>query len=143
MEPTVDTLRPGERIGLGDELGGELEGSPLARMDVRIPFLPRAVEDPATIPDGGFQIGNIKTEASSLFLHTTFTIGTTYSTDVIFPAASAIYRNPAGQIVGGASTTGLIDPSGTLLPDAKIETWSIFPDVATTEVYVDPGLLIP
>lgn len=138
---TVGVLRPGEKIGLGGELiSGELAGAVVERVEAKVPYMPEAAA-PGSVPDGGFEVGNISTEASSLFLKTSFTVSTTYSTDVIFPVASAIYRNSAGAIVGGATTTGLVEPGGTLVPQAEISTWSIFPDVASTEVYIDPGLI--
>lgn len=141
---TVDMLRPGEKTGYGDEIfGSALGGATVERIEVVVPYIPKAVEDPSTIPDGAFQVGDIRTESSALFLHTTFSISTTYPTNLIFPVGYAIYRNSAGQIIGGASTTGLVAPDGAVPGEAKISTWSIFPDFAAAEVYIDPGLITP
>jgi hypothetical protein len=143
-DDTVEMLRPGEKTGVGDALLTEIVGGPVQRVEVVIPYLEEPVADPSVIPDGAFQVGNIHTEASSLFLETTFSISTTYSTDRIgIPIAFAIYRSSAGKIVGGASTTGLVLPDGTVPAQAKLTAAGIFPDVASTEIYVQPSVIVP
>jgi hypothetical protein len=43
--------------------------------------------------------------------------------------------------VGGASTTGLVAP-GRLRPRNQLSSYGIFPDVMSTEIYVQPSIIL-
>ena len=142
-DDTVEILRPGEKTGVGDALISPIVEGPVERVEVVIPYLEEPLDDPSLIPDGAFQIGDIHTSATGLCLETTFSISTTYDTSRLgIPVAYAVYRNSAGKIVGGASTTGLVAPGGTVPPRNKLSSYGIFPDVASTEIYVQPSIVL-
>jgi hypothetical protein len=132
---TVFVLRPGEKVGVGDELWGELTAE-VARIEV----VPGPSPYPADVPDEGTLtaegINTVDEEYGGL--KTTFTIASTYAEQVDSPNVYAIYRDAGGAIIGGAR--GYMDfvPAGGKTA-AEITTFEVIPNVATTEVYADPS----
>lgn len=134
---TVYVLRPGEKMGLGDEFFGEDLAGEIADLQVQ-------VGEPSDygmddVPDEGtLTAEGITTTADDYGLSTTFTVTSTYDQQIDSPYAYAIYRDAGGKIIGGS--TGYLDfvpANGSSA--GEISSWEAIPNVASTEVYIDPG----
>ena len=134
---TIYVLRPGEKIGIGDEFFGDTFATDVARIDIQVGEpSDYGMED---VPDeGALTAEGITTTASDYDLTTTFTARSTYAQQVDSPYAYAIYRDSGGNIIGGS--TGYLDfiaANGTTA--GEVSSWEAIPNVAGTEVYLDPG----
>lgn len=133
----VYVLRPGETMGLGDEFYGENFASDVAEVQIQ-------VSEPSEyglddVPDEGtLTAEGVTTTSDEYGLTTTFTATSTYGEQIDSPQAYAIYRDAAGAIIGGS--TGYLDfiaPNGSTA--GEVTSWDLIPNVASTEVYIDPG----
>jgi hypothetical protein len=134
---TIYVLRPGEKIGIGDEFYGTTLTGPIDRVDVQ-------VSEPANysvgeVPDEGtLTAEGITTTADDYGVNTTFTATSTYAEQIDSPNAYAIYRDAAGKIIGGS--LGFLDfvpANGSVA--AEVSSYELIPNIASTEVYPDPG----
>jgi hypothetical protein len=131
-------LRPGERIGFGDELWTSDVTQPIAKLGVRFPDDgDYKIDDP---PDGAYATGDPTTEIGVLGHVTTFAISRTYEGAVgELAVAGAVYRDSAGKIIGGAAAQ--VTFSGDEAA-GELQTYTAIPGVAATEVFAAPtGLL--
>lgn len=131
----IGTIRPGEKQALADELFGEDLLGGLTRFDVQVGDIESAISDPETVPDGSFEVGEPETVSDDYNTVTKFHASWTYTEDDLYPTATVIFRNAAGQIIGGTSGIGGEGSES----DFEVGTWSVIPDIAATEVYMDPG----
>ena len=134
---TIYVLRPGEKMGVGDEFFGTTFATEVDRIDVQVSepdnFGRSEVPDEGTLTAEG-----INTAVSDYTMTTTFTAKSTYAQQIDSPYAYAIYRNDAGEIVGGSyGFLDFIPADGSTA--AEITSWEAIPNVASTEVYLDPG----
>lgn len=134
---TIYVLRPGEKMGVGDEFFGTTFTTEVDRIDVQVSepdnFGRSDVPDEGTLTAEG-----INTSASDYNMKTTFTAKSTYAQQIDSPYAYAIYRNDAGEIIGGSyGFLDFIPANGSTA--AEITSWEAIPNVASTEVYLDPG----
>ncbi len=136
---TIYVLRPGEKIGIGDEFYGTTFTADVSQLDVQ-------VSEPSDygsseVPDEGtLSAEGITTTADDFSISTTFTATSTYAQQIDSPYAYAIYRDAGGAIIGGS--TGYLDfiaANGSTAGD--VSSWDLIPNVASTEIYLDPGYL--
>lgn len=138
---TIGTIRPGEKLGFGDEMYGEDLAEGIDRLEIQIPDHSDSVTDASEVPDGGFEVSELTTTPGDYNLVTNFTLASTYSTDdVSYPSTYVIYRDADGKIVGAAWGAASFE-GGHQTAEVEVTTYDIIPDVETTEVYVDPGYI--
>jgi hypothetical protein len=134
---TIYVLRPGEQMGLGDEFFGDTFSTEVDSIDVQVSEPSNySVDD---VPDEGtLTAEGITTTADDYSVTTKFTATSTYGQQLDYPSAYAIYRNTAGDIIGGSSgSLDFVAANGSTA--GEVSSWDLIPDVATTEVYLDPG----
>jgi hypothetical protein len=134
---TIWVLRPGERIGIGDEFYGTTLAGPIERVEVNVgePSNFSAEEVPA---EGTLTAEGITTSADDYSVTTTFTATSTYAEQVDSPSVYAIYRDANGQIIGGSfGFVDFVPANGSVA--GEIRSYEVIPAIAITEVYLDPG----
>lgn len=127
---------PGQTVGIS-RAGIALGGDPV-ELDVGVENI--HWDDPAN--HGETTASGVETTVDAAgFATTSFTASSTYTDDLPAPFAWVVYRNAAGEIVGGDT-----DPlSGPLSPgeatDDEVRTDGPVPDIdeAQTEVWIEPG----
>jgi hypothetical protein len=138
---TIGTIRPGEKLGFGDELYGEDLGEGIERLEIQIPDHSDSVTDASEVPDGAFEVSELTTQPDDYNLVTNFTLASTYSTEIVsYPSTYVIYRNADGKIVGAAWGAASFE-GGHSTAAVEVTTYDVIPDVETTEVYIDPGYI--
>jgi hypothetical protein len=128
----VAVVSPGARLGLGAEISDPLPNG-IGRLDIRTEG-----REGETVPSGTFTVADVSTSSDEFGVYTTFVVSSSYAVEFELMPAYAVYRDAAGRIVGGAS--GLIDlipPRGRA--NGEVTAFAVVPNVARTEVYVDPG----
>jgi hypothetical protein len=134
---TIYVLRPGEQMGLGDEFFGDTFSAEVDSIDVQVSEPSNySIDD---IPDEGtLTAEGITTTADDYSVTTRFTATSTYAQQLDFPSAYAVYRNTDGDIIGGSSgSLDFVAANGSTA--GEVSSWDLIPDVATTEVFLDPG----
>ncbi len=129
----VAVVNPGASLGLGAEISDPLPKG-IGRLDVRT----EAGGEVESVPGGAFTVANVSTSSDEFGVYTTFVVSSSYDVEFELSHAYAVYRDGAGRIVGGAN--GLIDlipPRGRA--NGEVTAFSVVPNVARAEVYVDPG----
>jgi len=134
---TVYVLRPGEKLGIGDEFYGESFPSDVAELQVQ-------VSEPSDygvgdVPDEGtLTAEGINTTSDEYGITTTFTATSTYEQQIDSPYVYAIYRNAEGDIIGGSyGFLDFIAANGSTA--GEVTSYEAIPNIAATEVYLDPG----
>jgi hypothetical protein len=128
----VAVVNPGARLGLGAEVSDPLPNG-IGRLDIRTE---EGGGDP--VPQGAFTVADVATSSDEFGVYTTFIVSSSYDVEFELSYAYAVYRDAAGQIIGGAN--GLIDlipPGGRAT--GEVTAFAVVPNVARAEVYVDPG----
>jgi hypothetical protein len=134
---TIHVLRPGEKMGLGDEFFGDTFAADVDRIDVQVSE-PSGLGSEAVPADGTLTAEGITTTADDYSVTTKFTAKSTYAEQLDYPSAYAIYRNAEGNIIGGSTgTVDFIPANGSVA--AEVRSWEAIPNIATTEIYLDPG----
>jgi hypothetical protein len=134
---TIYYIPPGGKIGLGDEPYEEL--AEVAEVDVQASIPSYAGEADET---GEIAVDGISTTEDSSTWKTTFTATSSYEVQIDSPYAYVIYRNSAGDIVGGSyNFMNVMEPGGST--SGEVSSYEPIPgvDPSKTEVYVDPGYL--
>jgi hypothetical protein len=134
---TVYVLRPGEKLGIGDEFYGENFPAEIAELQVDVgePSDYGAEEVPE---EGTLTAEGITTTSDEYGLETTFTARSTYAEQVDSPMAYAIYRDASGKIIGGSyDYLDFIPPNGSVA--ASVQSYELIPNVGSTEIYIDSG----
>jgi hypothetical protein len=137
---SVGTIRPGEKMGFGDEMYGEDLQDGIDRLEIQVRHDSADPANPADIPEGGFDVANVDLTSDEYNMTVTFDLTSTYSVeDVGYPSIYVIFRNAEDEIVGAAWGSASFDTE----PQASVEvtTYDVIPDVENTEVYVDPGYI--
>jgi hypothetical protein len=135
VDNTIWVLMPGQVMGLGED---PYDGAD-AVTDLQI-----TVGEPSTweSPDGYGEVtaDGITTSVDDYGAPTSaFTATSTYS-EQVEPYSYVIYRNAAGDIVGGGyGSMNFVPANGTSA--GEVSSYSSIPDIDTaqTEVYLDPG----
>lgn len=136
------TLQPDEELGIGYLGLGGVDGEP-AELEIQptgeLP-LPGGTD-----ASGSVTVSNIEStmDSSTGFVTTTFEAESSYPDDLINPLTHVIYRDSAGDIVGGK----LGGSPGPLIPDSSImgqvesgaDLSELDIDLDQTEVYIDPA----
>jgi hypothetical protein len=137
-DQNIGVLLPGQKMGLGDEPYDVAANA--ATMQVTVGE-PSSWESPDNY--GEITVEGISTNVDDYGAPTaSFTATSTYGEQIDSPYAYAIYRNAAGDIVGGSyGFMNFLPANGSTA--GEITSYSSIPDVdgAGTEVYVDPGYL--
>lgn len=150
---TIGLVQPGEQLAVAGALNtvslGILDPGTTDVAEMEIAFGEPGFD--ATYgdlpPDGTIEVSAIASLAEANGDHeTTFTMTSTYPVEIQEPKAYLIYRNAAGDIIGGARSGGL-DGAMPFLPADGSATFTItailpvqnLADIAETEVYIDPG----
>jgi hypothetical protein len=136
---TIYMLRPGQKMGIGDEFFGENLTAEVADVQVN-------VSEPenwslSDIPEEGvLEAEGVTTTTSDYDVTTTFTIRSTFDQQISSPYGYAIYRDASGNIIGGS--TGYLNfvPAGGTTA-GEITSWEVIPNIASTEVYIDVGFI--
>ncbi|HLM64137.1 MAG TPA: FxLYD domain-containing protein [Acidimicrobiales bacterium] len=134
---SINYLAPGASIGQGDEPYEEIPE--VAEIQVQAAIPSYASEPSAT---GELTTEGISTTDDGSTLTTTFTVSSTYDVQLDGPYGYVIYRNAAGDIIGGSyDFLSIVQAGGTT--SAEVSSYELIPDVdpAQTEAYVDPGYL--
>lgn len=137
---TVGTIRPGEKMGFGDEMYGEDLQDGIARLEIQVRNDDAELANPADVPEGGFEVANVEVTSDDYNMSVTFDLTSTYTVDEVgYPSTYVVFRNAAGEIIGAAWGSASFDDE----PQAAVEvtTYDVIPDVDTTEVFVDPGYI--
>ena len=134
---TIYVLRPGQKMGVGDEFFGENFATDVDSIDIQ-------VSEPSDygsedVPDEGeLTAEGITTSADDYGVTTTFTAKSTFGEQVDSPYAYAIYRDANGKIIGGSyDILDFIAANGSTA--AEVRSFETIPNIASTEVYIDPG----
>jgi hypothetical protein len=133
---TIYLIQPGAKVGLGDEPYEEI--AEVAEMEVQA-SVPSYTEPAEEL--GEITAGDISTTEDSSW-KTTFTATSTYEVQLDGPYAYVIYRNTAGDIVGGSyGFMNVVEAGGST--SGEVTSYEPIPgvDPAKTEVYVDPGYI--
>jgi hypothetical protein len=133
---TVGIIRPGETLGYGDELYGANLANGIGSLEVQFG---EGISSSDAPPEGTLTVSNVNTTNDDYSTTTTFTVASDYADQVDFAEPYAIYRDANENIIGGG--TGFMDfipPGGE--QTGEISSFEAIPNIATTEVYVDPGL---
>jgi hypothetical protein len=134
---TVNVLRPGQRMGLGDEFYGENFASDVA--DVQIQVGEPSNYSAENVPDEGeLTAEGINSSTTEYGIETTFTATSTYSQQVDSPVVYAVYRDAEGKIIGGSYSYLDFIPAGGSVA-GTVESYEVIPNVADTEIYLDTG----
>jgi hypothetical protein len=132
----VAKLGPAEKLGIGYDLLSDDVANGVDHLDVQF-------EDGFgdSVPDGTFEISEVATTTDQYGTETTFVVTSTYGIDVDGPYAYVIYRNSAGEIIGG--TYGFVDmvPAGGRAA-GTLTSFDPVDGIATSEVYVDAGVFV-
>jgi hypothetical protein len=135
---TIYVLRPGEKMGLGDEFFGDTFAADVDRVDFQVSEPGQGFGAENVPAEGGLTAEGITTNADDYSITTTFTAKSTYAEQIDSPSVYAIYRNADGAIIGGSSGyLDFIPPNGSTA--GEVRSWELIPNVDTTEVYMDPG----
>jgi hypothetical protein len=130
-------INPGQRVGLGDEPYEEIATVDSIEVQAAIPsYASEATEL------GELTVDGISTTEDGGRWVTTFTAASTYEVQLDGPYAYAIYRNSAGDIVGGSyGFMNIVQAGGST--SGEVSSYNVLPEVdpAQTEVFVDPGYL--
>jgi hypothetical protein len=130
----VAVVNPGARLGLGAEIGDPVPGG-IGRLDIRT-----AKGEGGPAPRGSFAVADVSTSSDEFGVYTTFVVSSSYDAELELPHAYAVYRDPAGRIVGGANS--LIDLIPPRVPvNGEVTAFDVVPNVARADVYVDAGFL--
>ena len=130
-------INPGQRVGLGDEPYEEIATVDSIEVQAAIPSY---ASDASEL--GEITVDGISTTEDSGRWVTTFTASSTYEVQLDSPYAYAVYRNSAGDIVGGSyGFMNIVQAGGST--SGEVSSYNVIPDVdpAQTEVFVDPGYL--
>lgn len=129
---SVARINAGETLGIGYDITDEVPNG-VGRLEFTFE---EGYEDSA--PEGAFTVSEVASQTDSYGTETTFMVTSTYEVDLETTYAYAIYRNSAGEIIGG--TYGFVDlvpaggqARGTVMSYEPVE------GVAETEVYCDQG----
>jgi len=134
---TIHVLRPGEKLGLGDEFFGDTFAADVDRIDVQVSE-PSGLGSEEVPAEGTLTAEGITTTADDYSVTTKFTAKSTYGEQLDYPSAYAIYRNAEGKIIGGSTgTVDFIPANGSVA--AEVRSWEAIPNIETTEIYLDPG----
>ncbi|HET6772114.1 MAG TPA: hypothetical protein VFH36_02325 [Acidimicrobiales bacterium] len=134
---TIHVLRPGEKMGLGDEFFGDTFAGDVDRIDVQVSE-PSGLGSEEVPAEGTLTAEGITTTADDYSVTTKFTAKSTYGEQLDYPSAYAIYRNAEGTIIGGSTgTVDFIPANGSVA--AEVRSWEAIPNIETTEIYLDPG----
>jgi hypothetical protein len=131
---TVGVIRPGETLGYGAELIQHPTDG-IGEIDVQVGESVATYEVPA---EGTLTVSDIDTTGDDHRVTTTFAVSSTYGEQVDYAEPHAIYRDASGRIIGGGN--GILDfipPGGQ--QTGQVDILAPIPNIATTEVYVDPG----
>lgn len=132
----VAKLGPAQKLGIGYDLLSDDVANGVDHLDVQF-------EDGFgdSVPDGTFEISEVATTTDQYGTETTFVVTSTYGIDVDGPYAYVIYRNSAGEIIGG--TYGFVDmvPAGGRAA-GTLTSFDPVDGIATSEVYVDAGVFV-
>jgi len=134
---TIYVLRGGEKVGIGDEFYGTDFTADVADIQVQVSE-PSEFGSDDVPAEGSLSAEGITTTPGDYDITTTFTATSTYAQQIDSPYAYAIYRDANGAIIGGS--TGYLDfiaANGSVA--GEVRSWDLIPNVATTEVYLDPG----
>jgi len=133
---TVYVLRPGQKMGLGDEFYGENFPSDVARIDVQVS---EPSEFATEVPDEGeLSAEGITTSADDYGVSTNFTVVSTFAQQIDSPYAYAVYRDGSGTIIGGSyDILDFVPANGSIA--GQVNSYELIPNIATTEIYVDTG----
>jgi hypothetical protein len=134
---SIYVLRPGEQMGIGDEFYGENFASDVDRIDVQVSEPSDYSRD--DVPDeGSVTADGITTSTDDYGVTTKFTVTSTYDQQLDSPYGYAIYRNADGDIIGGSGRyLDFIPANGSVA--AEVSSYEVVPNIATTEVFIDPG----
>ena len=136
----IGTIRPGEKMGFGDEMYGEDLQDGIDHLEIQVRDHSDAAVDPSEVPEGGFEVTGTETTSDDYNMTTSFHLTSTYTVEEVgYPSTYVIYRNAAGDIVGAAWGSAAFENA----PEADVEvtTYDVIPDVDTSEVFVDPGYI--
>lgn len=133
---TLGPMRAGERLGFGGDLYGEDLANGVGEIDVQVgePVFPADVPS-----DGELTVSGVDWTTGDLGIDVTFTVASTYGEQLDTPAVGAVFRNSAGEIVGGASgaMNNFIPPNDST--GGEVSSIENVPEVVDIEVYVHPG----
>jgi hypothetical protein len=133
---TVGSLRPGQQLGFGNDLYGDDVSAGVGDIDVQV----GQSSFPPTVPtDGELTVSGVDWTGNDFGMSITFTVESTFSEQIDAPGASAVMRNSAGEIIGGAtgSMSNFIPAGGST--GGEVSSIENVPNVAEVDVFVDPG----
>jgi hypothetical protein len=134
---SVAVLQPGARLGLGDEPFEEIGEVSDMEVQVGVPSY-----SSATPEQGEVTVDGITTTTDDYQHKTTFTVSSTYESQLESPYAYVVYRDGNGEIIGGSY--GFLDlvPAGGST-SGEVTSYEVIPgiDPERTEVYIEVGYL--
>ncbi|MGH9211912.1 MAG: hypothetical protein ACRD2C_14700 [Acidimicrobiales bacterium] len=133
------TIQPGETLGLGDTSLATIDQDPV-ELEIRYEG---DMGFSTTDTSGSVTVSSVEStlDASTGFVDITFEVASSYGEDLTDPYAHVIYRNSAGEIVGGTfgGTFGFIPAEGSrageVMSGADLRDLDV--DLEQTSVYVD------
>jgi hypothetical protein len=136
-QQVLNVLSPGATFGIGNS-GLEMDGEPVEmQVDVAEPTW-ESPDDYGEITANGIST-SIDDWGAPI---TNFTAESTYGEQLDGPYAFAIYRNSAGEIIGGDwDIMSFIQANGSSTGEVQSLYTIANIDAAQTEIYIDPGYL--
>lgn len=135
VEDYIGHLNPGEQIGLG----GSLDDPGIAGFEVTT-VEPAGWTDPDTY--GKLVTSEVVHSEGDLDrMKVTFDADSTYDVDVRNPQIRVVFRNDAGDLIGGATdfSGGYLEPEGHFTESIEVNETIPGIDPDKTEVYLEPG----
>jgi hypothetical protein len=137
---TTDTIylgaiQAGDTLGYGKVLTDGNLANGIGSIDIQIGESAFGASD---VPDGKLTVANVTTTGDDTTTTTTFSVASTYDQEITNPSPYVIFRDASGKIIGG--DFGLMD----FIPadgeqSGQVDTYAKIPNIATSEIYVDPG----
>ena len=137
---TIGTIRPGEKMGFGDEMYGEDLQDGIDHLEIQVRNDSAELANPADVPEGGFEVANVELTSDDYNMTVNFDLTSTYTVEEVgYPSTYVIFRDAGGEIIGAAWGSASFDTE----PQAAVEvtTYDVIPNVDATEVFVDPGYI--
>jgi hypothetical protein len=139
----VGTLQPYQRLVVTDRLHSEAQAAAgIGRMEFEVQELTSAepgVRSPNDVPPGDVAVGDIERTENIARTTVTYRVASTY--EVALDAnVYLVFRNAAGDIVGGARSFIDLPADGSVAGDFELPTPLVSPDATDVEVHVAPQL---
>jgi hypothetical protein len=129
---TVAKIGPGEEFGIGYDVTDKAPNG-IGKLDVSF-----EKGFGSNVPEGAFTVSNVAIKTDQFATDVTYTVASSYQTDLRDLESYAIFRDANHKIVGGAFGTLQLVPKGGRA-NGDLQSFEPLPGAVTANVYVDKG----